>query len=256
MKTVIYILCFTLSLSIIGLSQENKSINPEFYKTWLRYEFYSDIMQGKTPRESMKMQPVMQLVFSQNKSTVLITSFTEGLNREYKVISPDTIKVYAALNNGKLDYTISLLRGGNETKLLVDNGKEKMTFRGLDKKYYYGSKGVEHFINDKLIAGKYILAEDPASEVTFSFDGKITGLKDFSEYTIPIFGIGLPTDFDTIVLTSKVNGKRKSEVFHWERSNNNIILYNISKSSENEMDGSKYSNSKILDKYLELRKIK
>ena len=130
-----------------------------------------------------------------------------------------------------------------------------MIFKGLDKRYYTKGKGVDYFINDRLIAGNYVSTEDPTLKVIFSFDGKITGLKNFTEYSIPKFGIGLPLDFNTIILTSKDNGKRESEVFHWKKSGDKITLYNISKSSDDEMDGGRYLDSKILDKYLELRKI-
>ena len=125
MKTIIYLFCYLFAISILSFPQKNNNINPEFYKTWLRYEFYNDIMQGKTPRESMKMQPVMQLFFSQNKNTVLIISFNEGLNRELKVVTPDTLEIYKQFNNKTPEFTISLFEENNETKLLVDDGKEK-----------------------------------------------------------------------------------------------------------------------------------
>ena len=255
MKTILYLFCSLIATNILLFPQENSAINPEFYKTWLRYEFYNDIMQGKTPGESMKMQPVMQLFFSQNKNTVLIGSFNEGLNREYKVVTPDTLEIYKQSNNGKLEFTISLSKENNETKLLVDDGNKKMIFKGLDKKYYDEGKVVDYFINDKLLAGEYVSTKDSTTKVIFTFDGKITGLKNFTEYSIPTFAIGMPINFDTIILTSKDNGKRKHEVFHWKKSGDKITLYNISKLSDNEMDGGRYLNSKILDKYLELRKI-
>ena len=255
MKTILYLFCCLIAINILLFPQENSTINPEFYKTWLRYEFYSDIMRGKTPRESMKMQPVMQLFFSQNKNTVLIGSFNEELDRKFKVVTPDTIEIYKQSNNKTPEFTISLFEDNNETKLLVDDGKEKMIFKGLDKKYYDEGKGVNYFINDRLIAGEYVSTEDSTTKVIFTFDGKITGLKNFKKYLIPIFGIGLPLDFDTIILAYRNNGKRKHEVFHWKKSGDKITLYNISKSSDDEMDGGRYLNSKILDKYLELRKI-
>ena len=109
-----------------------EKLNPEFYRTWLRHEYYQDIMNGKTPRECMEMQPIMQLYFYPDTNLVLIGSFNEGMKRNFTLTGTDTITIYDLYGKGKVEFTIFLLEQDYEKRLVVDDGKENMFFKGLD----------------------------------------------------------------------------------------------------------------------------
>lgn len=254
METLFNLVLFISGFVLSSLEYAQNNISSEFYHTWLRYEYYIDICSGKTPRESMKEEPIMQLYFFESKNKVLIGSFSDGMTRDFTIKNIDTILVFNLYNAEIIDYTISLNHFENETILRVNDGKKTLSLIGLDKKYYRRD-GVDCFINDKFITGDYISLTDSTLKVSFYTDGGIKGLKNYYRYWIPNILYELPKDFNTIEFIYKQNGRNFSEVFHWKKHNDSIIFYNLEKSSD-PLVGFEYRNAKILDKYLELKKIK
>ncbi len=250
-------LIFSLFLVIINftsLAQERVKLDPKFYRTWLRHEFYQDIMKGKTPRESMKMEPLMQLYFFPDTNLVLIGSFVEGMQWNFTITGTETITIYDLYDKGKIEFTIFLFEQDNEKRLVVDDGIEKMVFIGLDERYH-NRNGVVPFINDRFITGDYVSADDSSLKVSFSSDGKVSGLKNYFEYGIPLFWIGLTEDFDMIILRYRLEGIRHFDGFHWKKSDDKLILFNIEPSDDDIDSEIRYRNAKILDKYVELIEI-
>lgn len=246
---ILLLLC--IAINFPSFPECKDKLNPDFYRTWLRYEFYQDIMEGKTPLESMKMQPIMQLYFYPDTNLVLIGSFNEGMKWNFTITGTDTITIYYLYGKGKVEFTIFLLEKNYEKRLVVDDGIEKMVFIELDEKYYCRN-GVIYFVNDKLITGEYVSSEDSSIKVTFSTEGKVEGLYNYSKYDIPLVLFELPNDFDTIILRCKARNSDCPEVFHWKRSSNSFILYYLEPNSNDVNDGMRYYNAQIGDKYIEL----
>ncbi len=254
MPILIRVVLFLAVLHFTSLSQDNAILNTEFYRSWLRYEFYQDINSGKSPRESMKMQQIMQVHFFKGKDSLLIGSFNEGMDLEFSVISPDTVFVYEQFRKDNVEFIIYLHDYDNETRLIVDDGNEKMFFKGLEGRYNRRD-GVVRFINDRLITGEYFSAEDSSLKVTFFTNGKVAGLKNYGEYWIPTIPWEHPKDFDTIILLYISNGIRETDVYHKKKINNHLILYNTGKPPVHNPNVFPGSDSIILDKFVELIKI-
>jgi len=252
-NNLILLLLF-IAINFPSFPECKEKLNPEFYRTWLRYEFYQDIMEGKTPLESMKMQPIMQLYFYPDTNLVLIGSFNEGMHLNYVIKSSDSLIIYERFRTEKVMFVVSLTKVNFQSRLIVDDGKENMFFKGLDEEYYY-REGVKYFVNDKLIAGEYVSSENPSTGVCFFTEGQVEGLNDYSKYDIPLVLFELPNDFDTIILRCKTRNSDCPEVFHWKRSGNSFILYYLKPYSNDVKDGMRYYNAQIGDKYIELVKV-
>lgn len=249
---IVYLLLLILLNSVIH--PQIKEINPDLYSTWLRYEFYKDIESGKTPRESMRMEFMMQIYFFEESNEVLFGSFNEGVIADYFIINEYSVEVYnkpGIYGNG---FIASLIRENDETFLLIDYEKEKILFKKLDKKYYHRD-GVQYFVNDRFITGKYISSADSTNKIEFYTDGRVEGIKNYFKYDIPLFGFELPLDFNTIIMRYLQNSQREIDVYHWKRTGDTLILYNLKLASDNPDDPTRYIYSQIADKYLELIKI-
>lgn len=255
MLRIFFLLIIVTVLNISSLSQESLVLNPEFYHTWLRYEYYQDIMEGKTPREWKKMSPMLELYFYPGTNLILIGFFFEGMELNYVLKNPDSLIVYEQFRPEKVLYVISLTKVNSESLLSVYDGSENKFFHCLDKKYYRRD-GVECFVNDKMIAGEYVSAEDTSLKVSFSTEGKVEGLNDYSKYIIPLSTFELPEDFDTIILRCNISDADCPEVFHWKRSGSSFILYYLKPTSDDVNYAMRYyNNAEIGDKFIELIKV-
>ncbi|MEW6196097.1 MAG: hypothetical protein AB1521_13185 [Bacteroidota bacterium] len=238
-----YLVLFLFISSFFSFSHGQNNINSDFYRTWLIYEYYKDIESGKTPYELYgKMKPIMQLYFFEGHNKVLMGSFAEGLQKDFVIKNFDTIIV----NDDEIKFTIFLLKDNGEIKLMVDNGRVGIVFKGLDKKYY-DRQGVDWFINDRFITGNYIAATDSSQLITFSYDGSVAGIKNFNKYRIPLFQTGIPADFNTIFLQEEPINGGAGILLHWGNYDGRLILYDLT-----DEEG---PDDKIKSKYLELIKI-
>ncbi|MBU0473916.1 MAG: hypothetical protein KKF62_07100 [Bacteroidetes bacterium] len=247
MKKAIILILMILSASII--SQEDKKINPNFYNTWVESNYYEKIMSCKTPYELNSVEnSIIELYFFESDNRILFASFYEGIKRNFTIENSDTIKTLDL--NGK-ESTIYLISDNNKTQLVVENREKTLYYIALEKKYYCSS-GVQNLLRDMFLAGEYIVDSDSTKKVTFTPGGNVSGISDFNKYQIPIKGIPLPTKYDIVIL-QKVNKRVENSILlHWEIIKDEIILYNISKSFD---DDGNYLEPIILDKYLTLKKL-
>ncbi|MBZ0198733.1 MAG: hypothetical protein K8H86_02620 [Ignavibacteriaceae bacterium] len=234
---------FCIILSGLSLPQK-KAMNEQFYNSWLRSEYFDEIKRGETPLECMKMEYVMQLYFFKGTDSVLIGSFNEGIIKEYSVESFDSLIVCDPNDLGKPKFIISICNE-NGLMLIIDDGYKKIKFRVLEKKYYRRN-GVDLFINDHFFTGDYESAQDSTLKVSFSRQGKIEELNNVDRYKITLFAVDVPK-IETVTFYL---GHKFHKTFHWQKSGENIILYNLS-NEDNSWPG---PNSVISGKYLELVK--
>jgi hypothetical protein len=230
--------------------QISKNLSDEFYRSWLISEYYDEIKNGKMPTEINFNKPILQFHFFEGKDSAFCFSICDGMERDFEIKSSDTVIIYQQFNKSKIEFVISLFKENDESKLLADDGNEKYVFIGLDKKYtdYFT---VSHFINEELIQGEYISSTDSTVQVTFTADGKVTGLKNLARYRIPLQIIDVPKDFPVIIFYDDYMNKLK--VFNINKTGDVIQLFNI---FEEENDSSRYGEAKILDKFVELKKRK
>lgn len=259
MKRISLLLMNLFFFCSIILSQEEIKPNPEFYHTWLQRDFYEGLMNGKTPNESHSdLDLVTQVYFYENSERILIGSFWEGAHQLFKVINKDTIEVPIPGTN-KIAFVLTLIVINDKTVLVINDGDKTYSFAALDDKYHVES-GINYFINDKIFTGNYIAVEDSSIKITFTSEGTVFGLNNFNEYRIPVVGVFIPREFDCVlfheILTEPHSKKVKDHLLlHWEKSNDKIVLYNVSKRADDFDVHGKYIGSKILDKYLTLKKV-
>lgn len=252
MRKTYFIFIIICSLNSIVMASMNKDINPLFYNTWLRYEYFEDIKEGKTPRQSLRMQPLMQLYFFEDANKLLYGSFNEGITAEYVVKCRDTLLVNKKFKESEVEFVLYLSNLNDETFLIVDDGNVETCFKRLDKKYY-NINGVQYFVNDRFITGNYLLGNDSLSNCTFYYDGRVTGFQTYIEYQIPLVLFELPDEFDTILLRYISDGKKNTDVFHWQKSGNNLE-FNYLSLQGNFDDPMQYKDAKITNRNILLRK--
>lgn len=259
MKRISLLLINCFFFYSVILSQEQIKLNPEFYHTWLQYDLYEHLMSGKTPHEfGEDFQLVSQVYFPNNGGRILIGSFYEGVDYKFKILTKDKIEVFYP-GKSKTVYVLSLVKINDKTVLKIEGEDKKYLLASLDDKYHAHS-GMDYFINDKFFTGNYVAEEDSSLKITFTSDGRITGLNNFNEYRVPVAGVLIPRDFDCVFLYEIIteSGSKKVKdyiMFHWKKSDNGITFYNLSKSSNDPQNIGRYYDTKILDKYLTLRKV-
>ena len=246
-------------LNSVSPAQEQIKPNPEFYHTWLQRDFYEGLMSGKTPIELHSLfELVTHVYFYENNERILIGSFWEGVHQLFKVINKDTIEVLYPGTN-KIEFVLTMTVINDKTVLVIKREDKTYFLASLDAKYHVES-GIDYFINDKFLAGNYIAVEDSSIKITFTSEGTVFGLNNFNEYRIPVVGVFIPREFDCVlfheILTKPHSKKVKDHLLlHWEKSNDKIVLYNVSKRTDDFDAHGKYIGSKILDKYLTLKKV-
>ncbi|MDP1993844.1 MAG: hypothetical protein Q8K40_01220, partial [Ignavibacteria bacterium] len=176
----------------------------------------------------------------------------------FKVINKDTIEVFYP-GRDRTEFVLTLERINDKTVLDIKGGDKKYLLASLDDAYHAHS-GVDYFINDKFFTGNYIAEEDSNIKITFTSNGTIYGLNNFNKYVIPVVGVHIPRDFDCVLfheIVTEPHSKKVKEhlMMHWKKSEDGIILYNLSKSSHDPNDIERYIGTKILDKYLTLKKV-
>lgn len=253
MGKTFFLLLNLVILNLPSLPEVKEKLNPKFYHSWLRYEYYQDIMEGKTPMEAMKMQPIMQLYFYPDTNLVLMGSFVEGVKWNYKIRSNDTIVIHDLNDKRRIEFVISLKNDLDGIKLYVDDGKKIAGFIALEQKYNR-SNGIVPFINDRFIEGNYRSLHDSTTKVSFTSDGKVSGLEKFYEYSVDLVWYGAPTRYDAITFRYKLNGETEFKLFHWRKNDDRLTLYNIEPSSEDIPLEFRYFNGTIGDKYIDLIK--
>lgn len=260
MNRISYLLVSLFLLSSVSLTQEQIKPNPEFYHTWLWTDFYESLMNNKTPYELYPL-PIhtMQLYFDKDENEVFYGTFHEGITKRFRVISNDTIEIIDAENKSKkLIIYLSEIMG--QPNLVINDEGKTFFYSALNDKYNFRD-GVHSFINDKFFTGNYNSEDDSTQKITFTSDGKVMGIDNFNEYTLPIEGVPLPREYDIALffVVNKTTGRRDQKLttmMHWEKSNDKITLYNVSSNVTDEYstDG-KFIGAKILDKYLTLKKV-
>ena len=249
-----------------AVSQEKVTLNHDFYHIWLWSDFYKALMSNKTPCELYPLPShTMQLYFNKDKDEVLYGTFHEGITKKFRVINKDTIEVIDAENKSKrLIIYLSKIMG--QSNLVIKDEGKTFIYSALDDKYNFQNddknnfrNGVDCFINDKFFTGTYISETDSAQKIIFTSDGRIKGINDFNEYWLPIESVPLPREFDIISLEEidTTHGMKviNSILLNWGKTNNKIILHNISNSSDDPNDIERYLGSKILDHFLTLKKV-
>lgn len=260
MNRISYLLVCLFFLSSVSPAQELIKPNPEFYHTWLWADFYSGLMNDKTPCQLYPLpNHTMQLYFNKNENEVLYGTFHEGITKKFRVLSKDTIEVIDAENKSKR-LIICLSKIKEQSNLVIQNEGKTFIYSALDDKYNF-RHGVDYFINDKYFTGNYISEDDSTQKITFTSDGRVMGINNFNEYTLPIEGVPLPREYDIALLfeINKATGRRDKNLtimMHWKKSKDKITLYNVSSNATSEYDfHGKFIGAKILDKYLTLRKV-
>lgn len=90
----------------------------------------------------------------------------------------------------------------------------------------------EKYLNEKMIAGNYFLYDGNKStgqQISFTSDGKVTGLKDFTSYSICFSG---DCTTETAPVSNTITFKNSSGVvttysFKFDKENNSVVFYNI-----------------------------
>jgi len=260
LKSISYLLVILFFLSSASLAQEQLKPNSEFYHTWLQYDLYEHLMSGKTPSEFQSpLNLVAQVYFYENSKRILIGNFYEGVHQQFKVKNKDTIEVtYPGTN--KIEFVLTLTAINDKTVLVIKREDKTYFLASLDDKYHV-ENGIDYFINDKFFTGNYISEDDSTQKITFTSDGKVIGIDNFNEYTLPIEGVPLPREYDIVLLfvinkaTGRIN-QNLTTMMHWKKSKDKITLYKVSRNATSECDvDGKFIGAKILGKYLTLKKV-
>ncbi len=216
-----------------------KDVPDEFLGWWLNKEFYDDLMSKKTPFQS-RMGRIPYLFFKKEHQ-VMVTTSNEGWyeNTEVKSENELIFEAFGRHFSAKLEKKNS----GDEIVLADKKGKKNRYIRYPKK--YRDSRPPDFLINEIHFAGKYIAQDSLGSELTFSIDGNLTGMKEYTKYFVG-YSNSYPPNFD-IIRFSRADFKN-SKSFHWKYEEDVILLYHY-----NEVDDMQYEIGEL---YLKLKKIK
>lgn len=234
------IIFFLLILCEMTFPQQASKI---FFNSWVDRDFYNCITSGGTPVECTLKKPAKYLYFIPGTDSVLIASFVEGLKVKYSVKDPDTL-IISRTYNPKIKYVITLSPGIDAAIILEEPDNVKTELVALDKKYYE-REGAVRFVNDRYFSGIYTSGSDSSIKVTFTGEGKVSGIKDYDRYKIGIMPVEGPF-FESVIF---YKGRNYQEIYHWKRTGSKLTLYNL---SEGEEGNNTFFHRKITDKYLEL----
>ncbi len=238
-------------LPVLTFTQEEAKLNPGFYNTWIEYDYYNELMNCKTPVDLKIRYNNIQISIEKSPKPIFFRTLYEGIKRDYKIKNRDTIEVIDLDGNESLIYVTD---DGNETKLVHSNKDTTLYYIALEKKYNVRN-GVDHLINDMFLTGDYVAEPDTTVKVTFSTNGSFSGIGNYNKYSIPIKGVGLPTKFDIVLLLEIDKKVKNSILFHWEKTEDKLNLYNVRESQGGPNYLDKFVESEILDKHLTLMKI-
>ncbi|MFA7418299.1 MAG: hypothetical protein WCZ90_01340 [Melioribacteraceae bacterium] len=236
-KSLILLAAITVSVLPSFVLAQTSEPNSNFDNTWLLKNYYERLAKSDSVCSAMNYSDfeIRRIYFNGKENVLNIGSLIEGNRESFVVKNPDELYI-AKSAFFRNPFTLSLVTRDAKTFLafheIKESNKDTIYYVPLGDKYR-SSSGFEHFINDKVITGTYISA-DQKLRLNFSQDGKLEGFEDYNKFVVHHHTL---TGFDIVTFQKKisqninnnVSGKIiKHKSFHWKKINDDILLYNLS----------------------------
>ncbi len=219
-----------------------KEVPDEFLGYWMNKSYFEDLKVKKSPMQS-RLGSIPVLHFKKEHE-VMVTNSNEGWDEKILVKNENELIFYH--NGYDKKYTARMIKtnSGKEIVLIDKKGNES---RHLPYPKKYGnSPPPAYLINDIIFAGKYIVDSSLKSEVTFTIEGNVSGIRDFVRYRIGYMSF-YPPGFNYINFTKM--GERKSQLYHWKFEGDTLCLYNC-----NEVGDINYEIGELFMKLIKVSK--
>lgn len=199
---------------------------------WVNGGYYSSIKEGITPYNVLKSRIGISSFYFYGDSVWVLypnenwkTKCIKKTETEYDILSPS--------GDGNIDYSVKIQKDSLETFLQIYDRyiKNWKRFKKYPQKYSFKNPPAG-LINDVFFVGKYKRIDSLGSEMEFTLDGKITGFKNYTDYSV---GYGFPPNYDCVSFANidsinKYKGRYHPNVyhsFHWKVKKDTLELYSL-----------------------------
>lgn len=193
--------------------QEKKSINKDYVGKWVNDIYLNELEKTKSARKSQGSCKITVVDLYEPNMVGIRWKLHEGDDSEFLFISDNEFEI-----KDLASFTIN------------DEGKLIWTEMGVSESYTkydlnIGTMGSNNAINEIIFEGDYINLSD-STKVSFSKEGNVNGLKDYSSYLVPgdYFDAGMQYDK---IFFDYTNGRDIKQAYIWAFVDDTLMFYDI-----------------------------